>query len=189
MLSSTLGCPVRFNPAGPRGTGMALNPAVLYPRKKKLQVTEMATSKSLFLKWRKVFLEYLWKSFPLGVLQLHCCVPLKIPPQGRREQQLPSEEGPSEVETGLLDRVGVESPPVMGGRVSRGSGRERDVSSETRSPIPLPTAFLGNGCLTSLRVPWVHAGLSESHTQCGRVTWQGGSGRGSHPESRCRLGL
>ena len=61
MLSSTLGCSVRFNPAGPRGTVMALNPAVLYPRKRKLQVTEMATSKSLFLKWRKVFLKYLWK--------------------------------------------------------------------------------------------------------------------------------
>ena len=57
-------------------------------------------------------------SFPLGVLQLHCCVPLKILPQGRREQQLPSKEGPSKVKTGLSDRAGVESAPVLGGRVS-----------------------------------------------------------------------
>ena len=80
----------------------------------------------------------------MGALQLHCCVPLKIPPLGRCEQQVPSEEGPSKVETGLSDRAGVENAPVLGGRVSRGRGRERDGSSETRSPIPPLTEFLGN---------------------------------------------
>ena len=123
----------------------------------------------------------------MGVLQLHCCVPLKIPPLGRREQQVPSEEGPSKVETGLSGRAGVENAPVLGGRVSRGRGRERDGSSETRSPIPPLTEFLGNwvphfppsplGARRALRVHGHTVSVSPG---------RGGSGRGSHPESRCR---
>ena len=98
-----------------------------------------------------------------ATLQPHGCVPLKIPPEGRREQQLPLEGGPSEVETGSIRQSGVESPAVLGGRVGTGRGRERGGSSETRFLIPLLGQFLGNrvshfplsplGALRTLRVP------------------------------------
>ena len=79
--------------------------------------------------------------FAFAVPRLHCCVPLKIPPEGRREEQLPSEGGPSEVETGSIRQSGVESPPVLGGSVGTGRGREMDGSSESSSRIPLLPGF------------------------------------------------
>ena len=113
---------------------------------------------------------------------------MKIPSLGRREQQLPSERGPSEVEIGSIRQSGSRKPSCAG---RKGQQRKRERERwEFRDKVPdSPTDRVSGELGASLpsespggtqgsQSPW-------PHSQC-VSPGRGGSGRGSHPESRCR---
>lgn len=106
--------------------------------------------------------------FPLSS-QLHSCGSLKISAPGRERTQGPTGRDPHRWEQALLDRLGGESPPVLGGRVGRGGGEGKiDGSSESRSRTPLLAGFGGTWAPPFPQSPWGQ-GLSKSHGQRGRI--------------------
>ena len=102
---------------------------------------------------------------------------MKIPSLGRREQQLPSERGPSEVEIGSIRQSGSRKPSCAG---RKGQQRKREREGwkfRVKVWIPLLGGFLGNWVPHFPLSPIVSVTVSPG---------RGSSGRGSHPETRCR---
>ena len=114
-----------------------------------------------------------------ATLQPHGCVPLKILPEGRREQQLPLEGGPSEVETGSIRQSGVESPAVLGGRVGTGRGREGWEFSDKVPDSPAGTVSGQPSVSLPSESP---GGTADSQSPIVRMTVSPGRG-GSHLEA------
>ena len=145
----------------------------------------MTTGKTIALtRWTFVS-EISGCNFPFATLQFHCCVPLKISPQGRREQQLPLKGGSSEVEIGSIRQSGSRKPSCAG-RKGQQREREREGWKFRVEVLDSPAGRVSGELVPHFPPsPWGHAGLSESMVSVAVSPGRGGSGRGSHLEWTC----
>lgn len=121
--------------------------------------------------------------FPLSS-QLHSCGSLKISAPGRERTQGPTGRDPHRWEQALLDRLGGESPPVLGGRVGRGGGEEKSMEVQSQGPgLPCWLGLGGPGHLPSLRAPG-GKGSQSPMVSVAASTQLGRNGGGGHLESR-----
>lgn len=91
---------------------------------------------------------------------------------GKERTTAPTRKGTSEVETGSIRQSGSRKP-LPAGRKGQQRERERGMEVQSQGADSPAGKALGLGASSPPRVPWVHAELSESHGQCGCVTWQG----------------
>ena len=143
----------------------------------------MTIGKTIALTRRTFVSEISGCNFPFAILQFHFCVPLKIPPQGRREQQLPSKGGSSEVEIGSTRQSGSRKPSCAGRKGQQRGEGERGMEVQSQGAgFPGWEGFWGTGCLTSLQVPGCTQGSQSPRVSVAVSPGRGGSGRGSYLE-------